>query len=228
MNVEGTYSFAVRRDEVWAALQDPEVLSKTLPGVQELKQTGENEYWARMKIRIGPVQGVFSGTVKLSNHQPPTSLHLSVDGKGAPGFVKGNGDLSLEEDGASTILNYTGEAQVDGQIASVGQRLMESSTQALISQSLEALNTTITARVQVAELDEMPEIEAPSELAFAAGVTRKMLEDMVPTERRSEMIQGGVLVILFLGIIWGVINWWTNRLANRIADVIEERQKARL
>jgi carbon monoxide dehydrogenase subunit G len=228
VNIEGTYSFAAKRDEVWAAVQDPEVLSKILPGVQELKQTGENEYWARMKIRIGPVQGVFSGTVKLSDHEPPTRLHLSVEGKGAPGFVKGNGDLSFEEDGQSAILNYTGEAQVGGRIASVGQRLMESSTQALIGQSLEALDLIITARVQGAELDEIPEIEAPSDLAFAAGVTRKMLEDFVPVERRSEMIQGGVIVMLSLGIIWAVTNWWTNRLANRIADVIEERQNARM
>jgi hypothetical protein len=55
-----------------------------------------------------------------------------------------------------------------------------------------------------------------------------MLVDMVPAERRSEMIQGGVLVMLFLGIIWAVSSWWTNRLANRIADVIEERQNARM
>ena len=227
MKFEGTYTFAAKRDEVWAAVQDPEVLSKTLPSVQELKLTGENEYWAKMKIRIGPVQGVFSGTVKLSNHQPPTSFHLSVDGKGAPGFVKGIGDLSFEEDGESTILSYTGEAQVGGRIASVGQRLMESSTQALISQSLETLDIIIAARVQGADLDEIPEIEAPSDLAFTAGVTRKMLEDLVPVERRSEMIQSGVLVMLFLGILWAVNNWWTNRLANRVADVIEERQKVR-
>jgi carbon monoxide dehydrogenase subunit G len=223
---EGTYTFAAKRDEVWAAVQEPEVLSKTLPGVQELKLTGENEYWAKMKIRIGPVQGVFSGTVKLSNLQPPTSFHLSVNGKGAPGFVKGNGDLSFEEDGESTILSYTGETQVGGRIASVGQRLMESSTQALISQSLEALDIIIAARVQGAELDEIPEIEAPSDLAFAAGVTRKMLEDLVPAERRSELIQSGVLVMLFLGVLWAVNNWWTNRLASKVADVIEERQHA--
>ncbi len=226
MKFEGTYTFAAKRDEVWAAVQEPEVLSKTLPGVQELKLTGENEYWAKMKIRIGPVQGVFSGTVKLSNLQPPTSFHLSVNGKGAPGFVKGNGDLSFEEDGESTILSYTGETQVGGRIASVGQRLMESSTQALISQSLEALDIIIAARVQGAELDEIPEIEAPSDLAFAAGVTRKMLEDLVPAERRSELIQSGVLVMLFLGVLWAVNNWWTNRLASKVADVIEERQHA--
>ncbi len=225
MNVEGTYSFAAKRDEVWASILDPEVLSKTLPGVEELKQTDENEFWTKMKIRIGPVQGVFSGTVKLSKLEAPTSLHLVIDGKGAPGFVKGEGDLRFEEDGQSTVLNYTGEAQVGGRIASVGQRLMESSTQALISQSLKSLDTIITARVQGAELGEIPDVEAPSELAFAAGVTSKMIKDLIPPERRTEMIQGGALTLIVLGTIWALNNWWTNRLANRVADVIEKRQR---
>lgn len=226
MNVEGTYSFAAKRDDVWASILEPEVLAKTLPGVQELKITDENEYWAKMKIRIGPVQGVFSGSVKLSNLEPPSSLHLLVDGKGASGFVKGEGDLRLEEDGQSTVLYYTGEAQVGGRIASVGQRLMESSTQALIGQSLESLDAIIAARVQGAELGEIPDVEAPSELAFAAGVTRRMIEDMVPPERRSEMIQGGAVALIFIAVIWVINNWWTNRLANRVADVIEERQRS--
>ena len=226
MNVEGTYSFAATRDEVWASILDPEVLTKTLPGVQELKETGENEYWASMKIRIGPVQGVFSGTVKLFDLEAPSSLHLVMDGKGAPGFVKGEGHLRLEEDGHSTILKYAGEAQVGGRIASIGQRLMESSTKALINQSLDSLDTIITARVQGAELGDIPDVEAPSELAFAAGVTRTMIEDMIPPERRAEMIKGVVLAFIFLGVIWAANNWWTKRLATRVAEAIEKRQRA--
>ncbi len=52
-----------------------------------------------MKIRIGPVQGVFNGTVKLSDLNPPDGCHLALNGKGAPGFVKGTGEMNLEEQG---------------------------------------------------------------------------------------------------------------------------------
>lgn len=222
MEVKGSHTFDASQDEVWTAIQDPEVLSKTLPGVQELKQTADNEYWARMKIRIGPVQGLFSGTVKLSDLTPPSGIHLSIDGQGAPGFVNGEGDLKLEPDGEATILNYSGDAQVGGRLASVGQRLIESSTQALIEQSLEALDNIISLRVQGEEIGEIAAIEAPSELAFAAGVTRKMLDDMVPVEKRQDYLQAGLVALVVLTLTWAFSNWWMNRLADRVASRIRE------
>ena len=48
-------------------------------------------------------------------------------------------NAKLEAQGDSTVMHYSGDAQVGGRLASVGQRLMESSAQALIRQSLEAL-----------------------------------------------------------------------------------------
>jgi hypothetical protein len=222
VEIKGAYTFDAPQDEVWAAIQDPEVLSKTLPGVQELKQTGDNEYWARMKIRIGPVQGVFSGTVKLSDMDPPSGLHISVDGKGAPGFVNGEGDLKLIPDGQTTIMEYKGDAQVGGRLASVGQRLIESSTQAIIDLSLKSLDKLIEARIQGEEIGEMPALEAPSELAFAAGVTRKMIDDMVPVEKRQEYLQSGFFVIAAVTALWIVSNWWINRIADRVALKIKE------
>lgn len=217
MKVKGSYIFAAAQDEVWAAILDPEVLAKILPGIQELKQTSENEYWARMKIRIGPVQGIFSGSVKISDLSPPNALHLSVDGKGAPGFVNGEGSLELSAEGQSTTLTYTGDAQVGGRLASVGQRLIESSTQALIEQSLESLNNIITLRSQGEDISDIEAIEAPSELAFAAGVTRKMIDDMVPAEKRQEYLQGALIASVLLILMWVLSDWWTNRLADRVA-----------
>ena len=124
MKIDGTYTFNASREEIWESMLDPEVLSRTLPGVQELDKIGENQYKAKMKIRIGPVQGLFMGTVNLSQLQPPVSCHLEVDGKGAQGFVKGEGDLELEEQGDTTLMKYSGDVQVGGRLASVGQRLM--------------------------------------------------------------------------------------------------------
>jgi hypothetical protein len=67
LKIEGQHTISAPRDDVWAALNDPEVLSKSIPGGQELVETGENQYRAKMKIRVGPVQGLFDGNVKLSD-----------------------------------------------------------------------------------------------------------------------------------------------------------------
>jgi hypothetical protein len=92
------------------------------------------------------VRGVYTGRVKIDNLVRPESYDIHVDGKGSNGFLKGSGSIKLREDGASTILDYFGEAQVGGTIASVGQRLLDGAAKTLISQSLKALAQQIADR----------------------------------------------------------------------------------
>ena len=226
MRVEGSYTFNAPREEVWSAILDPDVLGRTLPGGQELERVAENQYKAKMKIKVGPVQGIFSGTVNLSDLNPPESYHLDVQGNGAPGFVKGEGRLRLEAHDGTTMMHYEGDAQVGGRLASVGQRLMDTSAQALIRQSLEALDAQIMARQATPEGEEVelsPPPEPPSELEFAAGVAKKMLEDTFPAEEREQQIRTGLVALAVIAIVWIIGNWWTNRLADRIARKIEKR-----
>jgi carbon monoxide dehydrogenase subunit G len=226
MKVEGSYKFNAPREEVWSAILDPEVLGRTLPGGQELERVAENQYKAKMKIKVGPVQGVFSGTVNLSDLKPPESYHLDVQGNGAPGFVKGEGNLRLEAHDGSTMMHYNGDAQVGGRLASVGQRLMDTSAQALIRQSLEALDVQIMARHAAPDGEAVelpPPPEAPSEIEFAAGVAKKMLEDTFPPEEREQQLRTGLIALAVISIVWIIGNWWTNRLADRIAKKIDER-----
>ncbi len=143
MEVTGEYVFDAPREKVWAYLQDPQVLVKVLPGCEELKQIGEDAYQGALKIKIGPVQGKFQGTVRMTNIVAPESYGLQVDGQGAPGFVKGGGGLRLEAQGDKTRIIYQGQAHVGGRIASVGQRLIDSSAKAIIRQSLDALNSML-------------------------------------------------------------------------------------
>lgn len=224
MKIEGQHTISAPRDDVWAALNDPEVLSKSIPGGQELVETGENQYRAKMKIRVGPVQGLFDGNVKLSDIKAPESYHILVDGRGAPGFVKGEGNLRLEANGDNTILHYEGDAQVGGRLASVGQRLMDTSAQALIRQSLETLDAQIQARLHSDDTGEPPpEIVPPSQLQFAAGVTRKMIEDALPEEKRPEMIRAAVIALAVILVIKTLSDWWMNSLANRVVAKLEKR-----
>ena len=147
MKVSGEYTFDAPQGMVWEMLQDPEVLASVLPGCEQLDLIGENEYEGTLKIKIGPVQGKFKGKVKLENISAPDSYDMKVDGRGAPGFVNATGGLKLSAQGDQTVMVYDGEARVGGRIASVGQRLLDSSAKAIIRQSLEALNTILEAQV---------------------------------------------------------------------------------
>ncbi|MCX6050812.1 MAG: carbon monoxide dehydrogenase subunit G [Chloroflexi bacterium] len=148
MKIAGDYTFEAPRDLVWEALNDPTVLAKIMPGCEKLVQTAENEYEGALKIKVGPVQGTFQGKIKLSDIKAPESYHMQVDGQGAPGFVKGEGNANLTEQDGKTLLHYDGDAQVGGRIASVGQRLIESSAKSIINQSLHGLHEYIKAKTQ--------------------------------------------------------------------------------
>jgi hypothetical protein len=223
VKIEGSYTISAPRDAVWEALNDPDVLSKTIPGGQDLEKIGENQYKTKMKIRVGPVQGVFTGNVELTDLKPPESYHMLVDGRGAPGFVKGEGNLKLEVQGEETVLHYEGDAQVGGRLASVGQRLMDTSAQALIRQSLETLDAQIQAGLRSDGTGEpAPEIAAPSQIQFAAGVTRKIIEDALPEEKRPEIMRAAVIALAVILVLKTLSDWWMNSLANRIAKKLEK------
>jgi len=146
VRIAGNYTFQATREEVWSALNDPEVLARTIPGCQRLDQVGENEYESTLKVGLQAVRGVYSGRVKIDNLVAPESYDIHVDGKGNNGFLKGNGSIKLREDGDTTILDYGGAAQIGGTIASVGQRLIDGAAKTLINQSLKALAQQIEGR----------------------------------------------------------------------------------
>ncbi len=229
MKVEGSYTFAAPQEIIWPMLQDPDVLANIMPGCEALEVVNENEFKGILKIKVGPVQGKFNGTVQLTDLAAPESFTILVNGRGAPGFVKGAGDLHLAEENGSTILTYEGDAQVGGRLASVGQRLLETSAKAIIRQSLEGLDQQIQARMGVPEGEEYaPETVGPppppSQMAFAKGVAQNMWEDYMTEENRSLLLNRLLLAagaVIALSII---VNWFANKVADKVVRQLEDRR----
>ena len=144
MKIEGSYTFKAPRDRVWQVLLDTDALASALPGCKELKQVGENEYEAVMRIKVGPVEGTYTGKIVLEDIRPPEHYRMRVSGQGSGGFLQGEGTLDLEEQNGSTVLKYQGETQVGGRVASVGQRLLNSVATRLINQGLKQLEKRVT------------------------------------------------------------------------------------
>jgi carbon monoxide dehydrogenase subunit G len=146
VKVQGTYTFEAPLDVVWRALFDPEVLAKTLPGCEKLEREG-NQFRGDINVKMGPVQGKFQGKVDITDVKELESYTMVVDGRGPAGFGKATAQLAVraEAGGSATRLEYDSDVQVGGRIASVGQRLLDASSRAIVKQSLEGLHAQIKA-----------------------------------------------------------------------------------
>lgn len=141
MTISSEYVFDGPREKVWELIQDPEVLSSALPGTKQITQIGENEYEGEMKIKVGPVVGVFSGRISVSDVVPLESYTLTVEGKGKAGFLNGCGQLNFEcQDDGKTLVAYSGDVQVGGRLAGVAQRLIEMTSKSIIRHGLQKIN----------------------------------------------------------------------------------------
>lgn len=145
MKLEGDYLFDATVPEVWSALFDPVILAAVMPGCEKLDFV-DGQYVGEIKVKVGPVQGKFTGKVDLKDKDEPNSYTMVVDGRGAPGFVKATAAVKLAAEGEQTRVTYDTDAQIGGKIASVGQRLIEASARAIVAQSLEGLHTNIKLR----------------------------------------------------------------------------------
>lgn len=175
MKLAGDYKFDSKVDEVWDALFDPAVLAAVLPGCEKLELV-DGIYLGEMKIKVGPVQGSFAGKVGLSNIDKLHSYTMDVDGRGAPGFVKAVANVHVEADGDGTRVTYDADAQVGGKIASVGQRLLDTSARAIVRQSLDGLRDNIRLRADAYRAHRESQVDAV-EPATSAIPTAKVQVD---------------------------------------------------
>jgi hypothetical protein len=147
MKIEGEYTFDGPREDLWELVRDPEVLATCLPGTQSVQKMSDNEYAGEIKVRIGPISGTFSGQLFVTNEVPPVSCTLTVEGKGKVGFLKGIGNIDMIDQGeGKTLMKYTGEVQIGGKVASVGQRLFDTVSKGMTKQGLDKLNEILQTR----------------------------------------------------------------------------------
>ncbi len=137
MKLAGTATLPGTPEQVWELLNDPARLAKALPGCERLEPDGPDRYKAVIKFALAAISGSYSGRVELSEKRPLHVLRLRMEGRGLPGWVKGEGELKLSAKNNQTEVSYNGDAQVGGMIASVGQRMIESAAKKIVQQFFE-------------------------------------------------------------------------------------------
>lgn len=132
MELQGSVTIPALPEQVWRALNDPEILRRCIPGCEEVQQITPEEMHARVLLRMGPVRARFAGKVKMTDIRPLQGYTLNFEGSGgSAGFARGSSVITLTFVGAATKLDYTVQASVAGKLGQIGGRLIDASSKQL-------------------------------------------------------------------------------------------------
>lgn len=199
MDMTGEYRIPASRAQVWAALNDPEILKASLPGCESLERVSDHEFAATVAAKVGPVRAKFNGQVTLSDLNPPESYKISGEGKGgAAGFAKGGANVRLVEESAEvTVLSYTAKADVGGKLAQLGSRLVDATAKKMADEFFENFRRQLTPP----EAAPAPEAGLPPEAVPAPARAPQPAEGLAGLGQNKFVWAAAVIVVLMLLVL---------------------------
>jgi carbon monoxide dehydrogenase subunit G len=195
MKVNGDAVLNAPTDKVWAALNDPAVLVRTIPGCQRLETVGPDTYRMTISAGIASIKGTYLGDVSLAEQNPPGSFVLRASGAGGPGTVSADVKVDLEDLGdGRTKLRYDADAVVGGTIGGVGQRVLTGVARKTAGEFFTAVDDVLTGKALVGAPLGAPVAPAPEAFPAAAPAAGAVYEAPAAPPRAGVGLAGGDFV----------------------------------
>jgi len=154
MRLSGEVTIRAPRKKVWDFMTDPNQIGQCAPGVEKIEMIEPlKRYRGVVSVGFGAVKARFSGEVEVLELDDPNFAKLKAHGSASGSVADAVSDMQLSDgpDG-STVLNWTADVTVSGQLASLASRLMVPVSQKLaqvfydqVKKKIETENTTASS-----------------------------------------------------------------------------------
>ena len=126
MQLKGDVVIKAPRKKVWDFLTDPNQIGQCVPGVEKIETIEPlKKYRGTVSVGLGSVKARFTGDVDILELDEPNRARLKAHGTATGSAADAMSEMSLSDgpDG-STMVNWTADVNVSGQLASLVSRLM--------------------------------------------------------------------------------------------------------
>ena len=194
MEMSGERSINASRSEVWAALNNPEVLKACIPGCEEIEKTSDTSFTAKVVQKVGPVKATFTGEVELSDIVEGESYTISGKGKGgAAGGASGGAKVALADADGGTLLTYTAEAKVTGKIAQLGSRLIDGFAKKMADQFFDRFAEEVGGPAETSDTEETEAQSIGDQVDAAIGTAKETVSEIA--DKAEEAARGAASAV---------------------------------
>lgn len=126
MNISGDVTIQAPRKKVWDFMTDPNQIGQCLPGLEKIETIEDmKRYHGVVSVGLGSVKARFSGEVEIVELDEPNRTKLKAHGTATGSAADAVSELSLSDGpNDSTLVHWTADINVSGQLASLVSRLL--------------------------------------------------------------------------------------------------------
>jgi uncharacterized protein len=125
MTLTGQHIVNATAQQIWDMMMDPDTLARITPSITSLERIDDENYKAIAEVKIGPVGGAFTGTVKVTNRNEPNSFTLIIQQNSKIGNANANMNMNFKTlSPLQTEVSFTGDVKLSGTLAIMGGRVI--------------------------------------------------------------------------------------------------------
>lgn len=148
MQLENSFAVAAAPDRVFAYLLDVNKVVGCVPGAELTEVVDESTFKGRVKVKVGPITVAYNGTARIvERNESERSAHLQAEGRETtgPGSARATARMSVEADGAGSVIKIVTEYSVQGRVAQFGRGVMEDVSRRIVNEMAACIKANIEA-----------------------------------------------------------------------------------
>ncbi|HKV87606.1 MAG TPA: SRPBCC family protein [Candidatus Dormibacteraeota bacterium] len=148
MQLENSFAVSAPPERVFAYLLDVNKIVGCVPGAELTEVVDQTTFKGRVKVKVGPITVAYNGTAKIAErNDAQRSAELQAEGRETtgPGSARATAHMSVEPDGAGSMVKIATEYSVQGRVAQFGRGVMEDVSRRLVNQMAACIKTNLEA-----------------------------------------------------------------------------------
>jgi uncharacterized protein len=144
MTLSGNHIVNASAQAIWNILMDPDALARVTPSITSLERIDADNFKAIAQVKMGPVNGTFTGTLNVSNREEPISFTLTIQQNSKIGNVSAVVDMRLASLWATqTEVSFNGDVKLTGTLSTMGERVITPVASTLAKQFFKDLEAEV-------------------------------------------------------------------------------------